>query len=111
MQPDHPVEQIFGDIDKGVITRSRVAKFCEHYLFDSCLEPFRVEDALNDSDWIMSMQEELNNFTKNKVWTLVESLEQNIVGTKWMFRNEQNEDGIVIRIMLKVWILMKPMLP
>jgi hypothetical protein len=27
----------------------------------------RVEDALRDSDWVLAMQEELNNFTRNEV--------------------------------------------
>ena len=31
IQRDHPVNSIFGDIHKGVTTRSRVAHFCEHY--------------------------------------------------------------------------------
>jgi hypothetical protein len=26
-----------------------------------------VEDALRDSDWVLAMQEELNNFTRNEV--------------------------------------------
>jgi hypothetical protein len=30
-------------------------------------EPYRVEDALRDSDWVLAMQEELNNFTRNEV--------------------------------------------
>jgi hypothetical protein len=37
----------------------------------SSIEPFRVEEALNDSDWVVAMQEELNNFKRNKVWSLV----------------------------------------
>ena len=28
---DHPVDQIMGDISKGVQTLSRIASFCEHY--------------------------------------------------------------------------------
>jgi len=91
------VENILGDIEKGVITRSRVANLCEHYSFVSSLEPFRVEDALADSDWVVAMEEELNNFTRNEVWSLVERLKQNVVGTKWVFRNKQNEDGVVTR--------------
>jgi hypothetical protein len=44
------------------------------------------------------MHEELNNFTRNKVWELVERLKNyNVIGTKWVFRNKQNEDGIVVR--------------
>jgi hypothetical protein len=50
LQRDHPVNSILGDIHKGVTTRSRVAHFCEHYSFVSSIEPYRVEDALRDSD-------------------------------------------------------------
>jgi hypothetical protein len=66
IQRAHPVNSIFGDIHKGVTTRSRVAHFCEHYSFVSSIEPYRVEDALRDSDWVLAMQEELNNFTSNE---------------------------------------------
>jgi hypothetical protein len=67
IQRDHPVNTILGDIHKGVTTRSRVAHFCEQYSFVSSIEPYRVEDALRDSDWVLAMQEELNNFTRNEV--------------------------------------------
>jgi hypothetical protein len=67
IQRDHPVNSILGDIHKGVTTRSRVAHFCEHYSFVSSIEPYRIEDALRDSDWVLAMQEELNNFTRNEV--------------------------------------------
>ncbi|KAK3136487.1 hypothetical protein QOZ80_5BG0436290 [Eleusine coracana subsp. coracana] len=43
------------------------------------------------------MQEELNNFERNEVWTLVERPKQNVVGTKWVFRNKQDEHGVVTR--------------
>jgi hypothetical protein len=43
------------------------------------------------------MHEELNNFTRNQVWELVERPKDYIViGTKWIFRNKQDQDGIVI---------------
>jgi hypothetical protein len=32
---DHPIDQIIGDINKGVQTRSRLTSFCEHYSFVS----------------------------------------------------------------------------
>jgi hypothetical protein len=38
-------------------------------LFVSSLEPFKVEEALDDPDWVMAMQEELNNFIWNEVWS------------------------------------------
>src|SRR5688500_10630356 len=71
IQRNHPVDQILGDISKGVTTRSRLVNFCEHYSFVSSIEPFRVEEALLDPDWVLVMQEELNNFKRNEVWTLV----------------------------------------
>jgi hypothetical protein len=46
IQKNHPIDQILGDISKGVTTRSRLANFCEHYSFVSSIEPFRVEEAL-----------------------------------------------------------------
>jgi hypothetical protein len=55
IQRNHPVDQILGDISKGVTTRSRLANFCEHYSFVSSIEPFRVEEALQDSDWVLAM--------------------------------------------------------
>jgi hypothetical protein len=56
-----------------------------------------VEDALRDPDWVLAMQEELNNFTRNEVWHLVTHPNQNVVGTKWVFRNKQDEHGVVTR--------------
>jgi hypothetical protein len=46
------------------------------------VEPVKVEKALEDGDWVMAMQEELNNFKRNQVWTLVERPEMNMIGTK-----------------------------
>jgi hypothetical protein len=49
---------------KVVTTRSHVAAFYQHYSFVYSLEPFMVEDALCDPDWVVTMQEELNNFKR-----------------------------------------------
>jgi hypothetical protein len=51
-------------------------------MFVSPLEPSKVEEALENEDWMIAMQEELNNFTRNKVWSLVERPKQNVIGTK-----------------------------
>jgi hypothetical protein len=71
---NHPVEQILGDIQSRRITRSksRLANFCEHYPLISSVEPLKVEEALKDPDWVNAMHEELYNFERNQVWTLVE---------------------------------------
>ena len=88
IQKDHPVDNILRSITKGVTTRSRLSTFCEHYSFVSFLEPLKVDEALDDPDWVMAIQEELNNFTRNEVWSLVERPKQNVIGTKWVFRNK-----------------------
>jgi hypothetical protein len=46
---------------------------------------------------VVAMQEELNNFKRNEVWSLVERPRQNIVGTKWVLCNIQDEHGVVTR--------------
>ena len=44
------------------------------------------------------MHEELNNFTRNEVCELVERPKNNnVIGTKWVFWNRHNEDGLVVR--------------
>jgi hypothetical protein len=109
IQRDHPVNSILGDIHKGVTTGSRVAYFYEHYSFVSSVEPYRIEDALRDPDWVLAMQEELNNFTRNEVWHLVPCPNQNVVGTKWVFRNKQDDLWPRFIHKSKVWTLMKLM--
>ncbi|KAK1631891.1 hypothetical protein QYE76_006206 [Lolium multiflorum] len=63
------------------------------------VEPLKVNDALGDPDWVIAMQEELNNFKRNDVWTLMKRPDhcRNVIGTKWVFKNKQDEHGIVIR--------------
>jgi hypothetical protein len=52
---------------------------------------------LYDLDWVLAMQEVLNNFKRNEVWSLVPCPKQNVVGTKWLFRNKQDEHIVVTR--------------
>jgi hypothetical protein len=52
---------------------------------------------LQDPDWVLAMQEVLNNFKRNEVWSLVPRPKQNVVGTKWVFRNKQDEHRVVTR--------------
>jgi hypothetical protein len=43
------------------------------------------------------MNEELENFERNQVWTLVAPpRDVNVIGTKWVFKNKQREDGEVV---------------
>jgi hypothetical protein len=48
---------------------------------------------------VEAMHEELNNFARNKVWSLVEKPKdcRNVIRTKWVFKNKQDANGIVVR--------------
>jgi hypothetical protein len=44
------------------------------------------------------MHEELENFERNQVWTLVEPpRDVDVIGTKWVFKNKQGEYGEIVR--------------
>ena len=64
----------------------------------SQLEPKNFKEAENEESQILAMQEELGQFERNKVQTLVpRPTNYSIIGTKWVFCNKMNELGNVIR--------------
>jgi hypothetical protein len=64
----------------------------------SSIEPKNIDGVLKDVDWVNAMHEELNNFKRNREWKLVErTKDHNVIGTKWVFRNKKDQDGIVVR--------------
>jgi len=52
------LDNIIGQVHKGVTTRRSVNHFCEHMAFVSQVEPKSGNDALEDSDWINAMHED-----------------------------------------------------
>ena len=79
-------------------TRSATQNECLFHNFLSQEKPKKVEDAFKDSDWVTAMQEDLNEFERNKVWQLVpRPKNRSVVGTKWVFTNKTDADGTVIR--------------
>nr|KAJ0204837.1 hypothetical protein LSAT_V11C500258600 [Lactuca sativa] len=95
----HHVDQIIGNIHDGVRTRSRVSNnFCMYVNFVSMILPDKIHTTLQDDDWIKAMQEELNEFERHKVWTLVPRPSgKTITGTRWVYRNKVDKDGIITR--------------
>jgi len=51
------LDNVIGQVQKGVSTRSTLNQFCEHMAFVSQTEPKTVVDALEDSSWITTMHE------------------------------------------------------
>ena len=97
-QKSHPMELIVSDIRKGTQTRSQLRNFCAFHAFLSIFEPRNHTEALEDADWIIAMQEELNEFKRNKVWHLgPKPKHQKVIGLKWVFRNKKDEHATIIR--------------
>ncbi|KAJ9553072.1 hypothetical protein OSB04_017117 [Centaurea solstitialis] len=94
---DHHATQIIGELTEGVKTRANV-NYCLFACLVSKTEPKKVTEALADPFWVAAMQDELLQFERNNVWTL--TLLPNgkaTIGTKWVFRNKKDENGVVIR--------------
>ncbi|KAI3791236.1 hypothetical protein L2E82_04934 [Cichorium intybus] len=105
---DHPKSQIIGTTSAGVLTRAQAkekqaalfskVEFCMFHSFISKIEPKTVKVALDHADWVQAMQDELNEFERNRVWRLVPTPEKaSVLGMKWVFRNKLDKEGNVIR--------------
>nr|GEX63865.1 hypothetical protein [Tanacetum cinerariifolium] len=68
---DHPLYKIIGDPKSSVRTRGHLANSCLFSCLLSSIEPANVAEALKDADWVSAMQDELDQFTRLKVWRLV----------------------------------------
>jgi hypothetical protein len=100
-----PPQQLLGTIDEGRRLRTRViqptsevANQVSYSCYLAQTEPKKVDEALQDEGWVSAMHDELHQFTINDVWTLVpRPTEQNIIGTKWIFKNKTDEHGTVVQ--------------
>ena len=71
---------------------------CAHFAFLSTLEPKNHEEALKDFEWVVAMQDKLNEFERNKVWHLEpKSKHKKVIRLKWVFRNKLDEHEIIVR--------------
>jgi hypothetical protein len=74
IQKVHPPQQIIGNLNEWVTRSSRLAHLScfSNTLFVALFEPRDVRHTLSDSSWVNVMHEELENFERNQVWTLVD---------------------------------------
>ncbi|GJZ60583.1 retrovirus-related pol polyprotein from transposon TNT 1-94 [Tanacetum coccineum] len=94
---NHPLENVIGNLNQRTL-RSQAQNQSNYFCFISTIEPKNVNEALGDESWIVAMQEELNQFVANDVWELVpQPRNMKIIGTKWVFRNKLDENGVVSR--------------
>jgi hypothetical protein len=91
IQKVHPPQQIIFNLNERVThsTRSAHLSCFSNTLFVALFEPQDVRHALSDLSWVNAMYEELENFKRNQVWTLLDPLRDvNVIGTKWVFKNK-----------------------
>ncbi|KAL6345561.1 hypothetical protein AAG906_017288 [Vitis piasezkii] len=56
------------------------------------------DQIIVEENWMIAMQEELNQFERSEVWELVpRPSNQSVIGTKWVYRNKMDENGIIVR--------------
>ncbi|GKF17517.1 putative ribonuclease H-like domain-containing protein, partial [Tanacetum coccineum] len=117
----HPTTQILGDPKSAVQTRSKMNKsfgahafisyiqkqrrnnhkdfqHCLFACFLSQIEPKKISESLEDESWVDAMQEKLLKFKIQKLWILVDlPYGKKVIGTKWVYRNNQDERGVMVR--------------
>nr|GEV06222.1 retrovirus-related Pol polyprotein from transposon TNT 1-94 [Tanacetum cinerariifolium] len=94
----NPLHKIISDPKSSVQTRGKVENSCLFSCLLSSIEPANVAEALRDADWVNEMQEELDQFSRLKVWRLVSRPEgKSVIKTKWIFKNKRDESSLVIR--------------
>jgi hypothetical protein len=77
VQKAHPSQQIIGNLNERVTRSSRSAHLScfTNTLFVALFKPQDVGHALSDSSWVNAMHEELENFQRNQILTLLEPQE------------------------------------
>ena len=94
----HPLDNLISPLNSRIHTKSKTRNLVAFSAFISSIEPKNVKEALGNADWINSMQEELHQFERSKVWYLVPRPEGRTVnGTRWVFRNKLDENGMITR--------------
>ena len=70
MIKNHPDSNIIGSLDEGLRLRKGNILLANHVTYHCYLaqfKPKRVEEALQDENWVESMHEKLNQFVRNNV--------------------------------------------
>nr|GEZ53853.1 hypothetical protein [Tanacetum cinerariifolium] len=105
---DHPLEQVIGNPSQSVRTRRQLesdAEMCMFALIVSRTEPKNIKEAMADSAWIESMQEELHQFDRLDVWELVDRpLCTNVINLKWLWKKNAMKRILLFETNLVWWL-------
>nr|GFA49609.1 Gag-Pol polyprotein [Tanacetum cinerariifolium] len=104
----HPLEQVIGNPSQSVRTRRQLesdGKMCMFALTVSRTKPKNIKEAMADSAWIESMQEELHQFERLDVWELVDKpLCKSVINMKWLWKNKRVEENTAFEMNLVLWL-------
>ena len=68
-----------------------------NFAFISQIESKKLNDTIVDDNWVVTMQEKVNQLERNEVLELVpRPNDRSLISTKWVFKNKMDENGIVI---------------
>ena len=68
---------------RRVTTRSKFHDLYGHFAFISHIEPKNILEVKADSNWLLAMQEELNQFERNQLWHFIpKPHDRSTIGTK-----------------------------
>jgi hypothetical protein len=98
IQKRHPPHQMIGNLHERVTRSSRSAhlSYFSNTLFVALFDPRDVGHALSYSSWVNVVHEELENFERNQVWTLVDPLRDvNVIVIKWVLKTNK---GRMVRL-------------
>nr|GFB18719.1 retrovirus-related Pol polyprotein from transposon TNT 1-94 [Tanacetum cinerariifolium] len=65
---NHPLENVIGNLNQTTL-RSQAQNESNFFYFISTTEPKNMNEALGDESWIIVMQEEVNQFVANDLWS------------------------------------------
>lgn len=98
VQKNHLESQIIEDKTKGGLTRSRAIDDEVNMCLISNIELKTINKACKHDHWMEATKEKLMKIEKNQNLELLpRSIDKNIIGSKWVFRNELNENGEVAK--------------
>nr|GEZ00889.1 hypothetical protein [Tanacetum cinerariifolium] len=90
--------------DQGETTRRQLESDEEMCMFALTMirtEPKHIKEAMVDSAWIESMQEEVHQFDRLDVWELVDRpLCTNAINLKWLWKNKRDRRKYSIRLFI-----------
>ena len=64
---NHSATNILGSLNDNMRLRSKAMNVITHSCYLSQFEPKKVDEALQDADWVNSIHEELHQFVRNDV--------------------------------------------